>query len=80
MRALVYDGQLGLAEDYVHPSAPAGEALIRVKLAGVCNTDLEIIRGYMGFQGILGHEFVGIVEYCEDAALVGQRVVVEINC
>ncbi len=80
MRALVYDGQLRLAEDYAHPSAPPGEALVRVKLGGICNTDLEISRGYMGFQGILGHEFVGIVEQCQDTTLVGQRVVGEINC
>jgi len=80
MRALVYDGQLKLERDYVQPVPPRGEALVRVKLAGICNTDLEITRGYMGFQGILGHEFVGVVERCEDAAFVGQRVVGEINC
>jgi alcohol dehydrogenase len=80
MRALVYDGQVRLAEDYAHPSLPPREALVRVKLAGICNTDLEITRGYMGFRGILGHEFVGIVEHCEEPSLVGQRVVGEINC
>ena len=56
------------------------EALVRVIKSGICNTDLEIVRGYAGFEGTLGHEFVGIVERAEDApALVGKRVVGEIN-
>ena len=80
MRALVYDGQLRLVHDYPQPALVAGEALIRIKLAGICNTDLEITRGYMGFHGVLGHEFVGVVERCADAAWLGQRVVGEINC
>lgn len=80
MRALVYDGQLGLADDYPQPIPAPGEALIRVQLAGICNTDLEITRGYMGFHGVLGHEFVGIVERSPDPSWVGQRVVGEINC
>ena len=80
VRALVFDGQLKLAKDYPEPSPGPDEALVRVRLAGICNTDLEIVRGYMGFQGVLGHEFVGVVEYCEDAQLMGQRVVGEINC
>ena len=58
----------------------AGEALVRVTLAGVCNTDLEIVRGYAGFEGTLGHEFVGTVESAPGAPeLVGRRVVGEIN-
>ncbi len=80
MRALVYDGELRLRSDYPQPVPPRGEALVQVSLAGICNTDLEIMRGYMGFKGILGHEFVGVVERCEDRSLVGQRVVGEINC
>ena len=55
------------------------EALVRVIISGICNTDLEIARGYAGFLGTIGHEFVGIVEQSPDAALVGQRVVGEIN-
>ena len=55
------------------------EALIRVLLSGICNTDLEIARGYAGFTGTLGHEFVGVVEDAPDVTLVGQRVVGEIN-
>jgi alcohol dehydrogenase len=80
MRALEYDGELKLRTDYPEPVAPTAEALVEVSLAGICNTDLEIMRGYMGFKGILGHEFVGVVEHCEDPSLVGQRVVGEINC
>jgi threonine dehydrogenase-like Zn-dependent dehydrogenase len=80
MRALVYDGRLRLVEDYPRPVPPPGEALVRVQLAGICNTDLEIVRGYMGFQGVLGHEFVGVVEEGADESLIGQRVVGEINC
>ena len=80
MRALVYDGQLRLVNGYPQPSPASGEVLLRVRLAGICNTDLEITRGYMGFRGVLGHEFVGVVERCADAALLGRRVVGEINC
>jgi threonine dehydrogenase-like Zn-dependent dehydrogenase len=80
MRALVYDGQLRLVEDYHRPEPPPGEALVRVQLAGICNTDLEIVRGYRSFRGVLGHEFVGLVEECANESLVGQRVVGEINC
>src|SRR2546421_3372177 len=87
MRALVCRGsELTLEYDYPHPTPVAGEALIRVVQVGICNTDLEITRGYMGFQGVLGHEFVGIVEeICGDSVfkqykhLIGQRVVGEIN-
>ncbi len=87
MRALVYDGHKPqLQTDRPEPASPAGEAVIRPLLAGVCSTDLEICRGYMGFSGVLGHEFVGVVEaVAEDAddrarRLVGQRVVGGINC
>ena len=81
MKALRYEnGRLGLAEVDA-PREGAGEALVRVTLAGVCNTDLEIVRGYAGFEGTLGHEFVGVVERAPEAAasLVGRRVVGEIN-
>jgi threonine dehydrogenase-like Zn-dependent dehydrogenase len=52
---------------------------VRVRLAGICATDLEIARGYLGFTGVLGHEFVGEVERSEDPGLAGRRVVGEIN-
>jgi threonine dehydrogenase-like Zn-dependent dehydrogenase len=57
----------------------AGEALVRVLLSGICNTDLEIARGYAGFNGTIGHEFVGVVEESTDRKLIGKRVVGEIN-
>jgi threonine dehydrogenase-like Zn-dependent dehydrogenase len=79
MRALrVGDGTTSLVE--VAAPEPRGEALVRVVLSGICNTDLELARGYAGFQGTIGHEFVGVIEEPGDGALArGQRVVGEIN-
>lgn len=58
----------------------SAEALVRVTRSGICNTDLEIVRGYAGFEGTIGHEFVGVVEdACDAPHLVGKRVVGEIN-
>ena len=79
MRAIFFDGQLRLANDYPQPTLLPGEALIRPTLVGICNTDIEITRGYMGFRGVLGHEFVGVVADCAERAWVGRRVVGEIN-
>jgi threonine dehydrogenase-like Zn-dependent dehydrogenase len=79
MKAILFDGQLRLDNDYPLPKPPPGEVRIRTLLAGICSTDLEIVRGYAGFHGVLGHEFVGIVEQAGDPALVGRRVVGEIN-
>lgn len=62
------------------PRPGKGEALVRVLAAGICNTDLELVRGYMGFQGVPGHEFVGLVEESTNPHLLGKRVVGEINC
>jgi alcohol dehydrogenase len=78
MRALVWDGRLHLAE-LPPPELVPGEALIRPLLAGICATDIHITRGYMGYHGVLGHEFVGVVEACEDASWIGRRVVADIN-
>ena len=62
------------------PPVAEGEARIRVQLAGICATDLEILKGYMEFTGTLGHEFVGVVEECESLPeMVGKRIVGEIN-
>jgi threonine dehydrogenase-like Zn-dependent dehydrogenase len=78
MRALRFDGSLRFVTD-----APVerreGEALVQVLRAGICNTDLEIVKGYAGFRGTLGHEFVGRVVESPDGALAGRRVVGEIN-
>ncbi len=54
-------GELELRRDLPMPSRPEGEALVQVIRAGICNTDLELERGYYPFRGVLGHEFVGIV-------------------
>ncbi len=79
MKALrIANGSLSLGD--VPRPAVSGEALVRVVRSGICNTDLEIARGYAGFQGTLGHEFVGVVESAPDAPeLIGRRVVGEIN-
>lgn len=87
MRALVYRNHtLTLEQIYPLPDPPAGEALVRVSQVGICNTDVEITRGYMNFAGVLGHEFVGVVEEIArqpgtstPKALIGKRVVGEIN-
>lgn len=78
MQAVVLNGSLAL-RDVPIPTPPPGEALIRVTRAGICNTDIELARGYMAFQGIPGHEFVGVVEQSPDQAWLGRRVVGEIN-
>src|SRR5205085_9776148 len=79
MRALVFDKSLSFQSR--HPDSPttAGDTLVRVRQAGVCATDLEITKGYMGFRGVLGHEFVGEVVSSPNKDLVGQRVGGEIN-
>ncbi len=79
MRALLCDNGPHLLADYPDPVPSAGEALVRVRLAGICNTDLELVRGYMAFRGVLGHEFVGEVVSSPDPAWIGRRVVGDIN-
>ncbi|MCL5745117.1 MAG: alcohol dehydrogenase catalytic domain-containing protein, partial [Acidobacteria bacterium] len=72
------NGRVELREVPV-PARPGGFALIRLICAGICNTDLELERGYYGFSGIPGHEFVGEVAEADTPALVGRRVTGEIN-
>ena len=83
MKAVVFDkdNQVKLVDNYEKPIPKKGEALVRVTLAGICNTDYEITKGYMGYVGILGHEAVGVVEDVngEDKSLIGKRVVPEIS-
>jgi threonine dehydrogenase-like Zn-dependent dehydrogenase len=81
MKAIVFDGSLKCENDRPVPQPARGEALIRVRIAGICNTDQKIVRGYAGFKGVLGHEFVGVVEEVngDGANLKGKRVVGEIN-
>jgi threonine dehydrogenase-like Zn-dependent dehydrogenase len=77
MRALWLENRrLTLRDDVPVPEPPPGEALVRVLLAGICNTDVELTRGYYHYAGIPGHEFIGVVE---QGPLQGQRVVGEIN-
>ncbi|MDB5292072.1 MAG: alcohol dehydrogenase [Phycisphaerales bacterium] len=79
MRALVFDKSLSFQPRHPEPSSTGGDTLVRVRQAGLCATDLEIVKGYMGFHGVLGHEFVGEVVSSPDKELVGQRVCGEIN-
>ncbi|RMG99959.1 MAG: Zn-dependent alcohol dehydrogenase [Chloroflexi bacterium] len=83
MQALyLANGQLSIRTNHPQPQPASGEALIRIRLAGICSTDLEIVKGYAGFRGVLGHEFVGEVVATADSAdkdWVGQRVVGTIN-
>jgi threonine dehydrogenase-like Zn-dependent dehydrogenase len=78
VKALRFDGNLKFVPDSPVPRRE-GEALVRVTCAGICNTDLEIAKGYASFHGTLGHEFVGLVVESPDGSLVGRRVVGEIN-
>lgn len=78
MRALVWDGATARVTERPPPRPAPGMALLRVLWAGICNTDLEIVKGYMNFRGVLGHEFVGVVEE-GPAEWLHRRVVAEIN-
>jgi len=81
MRGLYFDGKAAeLRNDLPIPQPSAYESLVRISLAAICNTDREIMKGYKpDFSGVLGHEFVGVVEKSSDPALIGKRVVGEIN-
>lgn len=79
MRALIFDKSLTFDTRRAEPQAADGDTLLRVRQAGICSTDLEITKGYMGFRGILGHEFVADVVSSPDKDLIGQRVCGEIN-
>lgn len=84
MHALIFDGhELRFDVGHKQPQLGVDEALIRPLRMGICATDLEICRGYMGFEGVLGHEFVGIVEKVGTKShknWIGKRVVGTINC
>ncbi len=78
MRAVrLQSGKLLFDADYAEPEVPNGSIRVRVLQAGICETDLQLVAGYMAFEGVLGHEFVGIAE---SGRYEGQRVVGEINC
>ena len=78
MQALWLEDQALSMRDIPRPKMPS-EALIRVRLSGICGTDLELVRGYYPFTGVIGHEFVGEVVQSPDPAWLGKRVVGEIN-
>ena len=79
MRAIIADHGPRYDVEYPGPTPSGQEALIRVRLAGICNTDLELLRGYMDYHGVLGHEFVGEVVQAADEKWIGRRVVGDIN-
>ena len=88
MRALLLSEKLAYSAAVPDPTPLAGEALVEVRQAGICNTDVELVRGYMGFSGIPGHEFVGTLRHVPAGVRdeagnpleEGCRVVAEINC
>jgi threonine dehydrogenase-like Zn-dependent dehydrogenase len=80
MRGLMLDGEPRLLADLPVPTPPPGEALVRLRLAGICGTDLAMLKGYVPFRGVMGHEFVGEIAAAATAPeRVGERVVGEIN-
>jgi len=79
MKAVILKNRRISVEEVPLPSMEEGEALIKVTKAGICNTDVEMIKGYMDFEGILGHEFVGCVMEASIKDWIGKRVVGEIN-
>jgi len=79
MKALFFNGSDLELKEMAIPVISERESLVRIITAGICRTDLEIIKGYMNFRGVLGHEFVGQVIESGDPSLVGKRVVGEIN-
>jgi threonine dehydrogenase-like Zn-dependent dehydrogenase len=79
MRALLFDGRKLREVERPLPRPARGGALVRVRLAGICSTDLEILKGYFSFRGVPGHEFVGTVVSAPSGRLAGKRVVGEIN-
>lgn len=79
MKAIYFDGSLKFREDYPRPERGSRESLVKVIKAGLCRTDQEVARGYMMFNGVLGHEFVGRVVESDNPKLQGKRVVGDIN-
>ena len=81
VKGLYFDGEKAVyREDLPKPVCKEGESLIRILMAAVCSTDREVLKGYRpNFRGVMGHEFVGVVEESEDKSLIGQRVVGELN-
>jgi threonine dehydrogenase-like Zn-dependent dehydrogenase len=79
MRALVFDGHTARVVERAEPRPGTDEAIVHIRRAGICDTDLQIMRGYQQFRGVLGHEFVGEVDADDPSELAGSRVVADIN-
>src|SRR5574341_162774 len=79
MLALRLHERVRLVSDQPAPTRAPGEALLRMRLAGICDTDLQLARGYMGYRGVLGHELVADVVEADSPEWRGQRVVADIN-
>ncbi|MFI5306065.1 MAG: alcohol dehydrogenase catalytic domain-containing protein [Polyangiales bacterium] len=79
MKAVWLEGERLSMREVEEPVPGPGEALVRVAMAGICNTDLELAKGYMGFTGVPGHELCGVVEQCDNPSWIGRRVCGEIN-
>ena len=77
MRALVLGDGVRFDAERPTPQCRETEVLVKIGVAGICETDLQLVKGYMGFQGVLGHEFVGVAQ---SGPFAGRRVVGEINC
>ena len=81
MKAILFQDQTLSFAEKPKPSLSEGEVLVKVTLAGICSTDIELFSGYYGFSGVAGHEFLGTVaEAPGRPELKGRRVVAEINC
>ncbi len=79
MTAITFDKSLEI-QQLPYPDRKPKDAIVRVTMTGICNTDLEITKGYVpGFSGVLGHEFIGIVQEAKDITLIGKRCTAEIN-
>jgi len=79
MKAVIFNNNLYVDNAHKPPEIQKDWAIINVNKAGICKTDLELTKGYMGFKGILGHEFIGTIKNCHDDRMIGKRVAGEIN-
>ena len=79
MKGLYFNGEILSLQELPEKEPGTGEALVRVLYAGICRTDLEILKGYFSFSGVPGHEFIGVVERASSTELLGKKVVGEIN-
>ncbi len=80
MKAIWFEDGAARWEELPVPVPAPDEALLKLRVAGICNTDMELLSGYMNFRGVPGHEFAAEVVSCADESWVGKRVVGEINC